>query len=328
MNIIRWGILSTANIGRTKLIPALQSAPLHQVLGICSRSEASARAAADEMKIERAYGSYEALLADPDIDAIYNPLPNHLHVDWTIKALEAGKHVLCEKPIGMDSADTERLIAAVAKFPQLKVMEAFMYRFHPQWQTVKPLVENDIGKLRQVHSHFAYNNRDAGNIRNSKDMGGGALLDIGCYCISVSRWMFNAEPRRVMAQITPFEGQEVDCLASGILEFAEGSASFTVSTKIEWMQYMEAFGEAGSVFVPLPFSPPIDKPTQIIHKRDNEQNTIDIIGADHYREMGNAFALSIINNTPVPTPLSDALANMNIIDAMFQSAAESRWVNV
>ena len=328
MTEIRWGVLSTANIALTKFIPALQKSAHNRVLAICSRTEQSARTAADDLKIERAYGSYEALLADPDIDAIYNPLPNHLHVDWTIKALEAGKHVLCEKPLGMDTADTERLLAACAKYPELKVMEAFMYRFHPQWYSVKPLVDKDIGKLRQVHSHFAYNNRDAGNIRNHKDMGGGALLDIGCYCISVSRWMFNAEPRRVMAQITPFDGQEVDCLASGILEIAEGSASFTVSTKIEWMQYMEAFGEAGSVFVPLPFSPLIDQPTQIIHKRNNEQNTIDIAGADHYLEMAEAFALSIVNNTPVPTPLSDALANMRVIDALFQSAAEARWIKL
>ena len=167
MQQLRWGVLSTAKIGREKVIPALQRSAHNQVLAICSRDAQSARQIADELQIERAYGTYEELLADPDIDAIYNPLPNHLHVDWSIKALQSGKHVLCEKPLGLNTADAQRLVDAAQAHPHLKVMEAFMYRFHPQWQLAKQLVdEGRIGKLHAVHSHFSYNNREADNIRN------------------------------------------------------------------------------------------------------------------------------------------------------------------
>jgi predicted dehydrogenase len=329
MKHIRWGVLSTAKIARQQVIPALQSSLHNQVVAICSRDLDQARTQANALNIARAYGSYEELLADPNIDAIYNPLPNHLHVDWTIKALAAGKHVLCEKPIGLDSADTQRLLDACASYPQLKVMEAFMYRFHPQWQQTKSLIDKGaIGPLRQIHSHFSYNNRDSDNIRNSKAMGGGALMDIGCYCVSLSRWLFNAEPQRVMAQITPFAGYEVDCLISALMEFEQGSASFTASTKIDPKQYMEATGEAGSLQIPIPFNPVGDSATQIIHTHSGQRDTLALAPHNHYRAMGDAFALSIINNTPVPTPLSDAMANMRVIDALFHSAAAARWISV
>ena len=329
MKPIRWGVLSTAKIARQHVIPALQNSRHNQVVAICSRDLDQARMHADALNIARTYGSYEELLAAPDIDAIYNPLPNHLHVDWTIKALAAGKHVLCEKPIGLDSADTQRLLDACNAYPHLKVMEAFMYRFHPQWPQAKTLIDSGaIGTLRQVHSHFSYNNRDSHNIRNSKAMGGGALMDIGCYSVSLSRWLFNAEPRRVMAHITPFEGYEVDCLISALMEFEQGNASFTVSTKVDPKQYMEATGETGSLLVPVPFSPAGDRSAQIIQQRSGQRETITLAPCNHYSAMGDAFALSIINNTPVPTPLSDAMANMRVIDALFTSAAEARWVTL
>ncbi|HSC67948.1 MAG TPA: Gfo/Idh/MocA family oxidoreductase [Cellvibrio sp.] len=327
MKKIRWGVLSTAKIGRTKVIPALQTSAHNEIIAICSRDEHSARKAADELGIARAYGSYNELLADPDVDAIYNPLPNHLHVEWSIKALEAGKHVLCEKPIGLSADDAQRLLAASQAHPELKVMEAFMYRFHPQWQKTKALIDaGAIGQLRTIHSHFAYNNRDADNIRNKIEMGGGALMDIGCYSISLSRWLFNAEPLQVMGHITPYEDSEVDCLTSGILEFDSGTATFTASTKIEWQQYMKASGDKGSIYIPLPFSPIADTATEIHLKRDDQRETFTLAPSDHYREMGDAFARSILNNQPVPTPLEDALANMRVIDAVFESAAEGRWI--
>lgn len=329
MQKIRWGVLSTAKIGRTKLIPALQSSAHNEVLAICSRSVQSARATADELHIERAYGSYEALLADPDIDAIYNPLPNHMHVDWSIKALQAGKHVLCEKPLGLNAADAQRLLDAAAAHPELKAMEAFMYRFHPQWQMAKALIDaGKIGKLLSVHSHFSYNNREPQNIRNSADMGGGALMDIGCYCISLSRWLFNAEPQRVLGHITPYENYEVDCLISAIMEFEQGSTTFTASTKIEPQQYMEASGELGSLFIPVPFNPIGDAATEIRIKHNGQSETIAIAPADHYRVMADAFALSILNQQPVPTPLQDAINNMHIIDGIFESAATGQWVDI
>jgi predicted dehydrogenase len=326
---IRWGILSTAKIGRTKVIPALQSSAHNEVLAICSRDQHSARTAADELGIARAYGSYDELLADPDIDAIYNPLPNHLHVDWSIKALQAGKHILCEKPLGLNADDAQRLLDAANAHPHLKAMEAFMYRFHPRWQIAKALIDSGrIGKLLTLHSHFSYNNRESQNIRNNVDMGGGALMDIGCYCISLSRWLFNAEPIQVIGQITPYEDYEVDCLVSGILEFDQGSATFTASTKIEPQQFMEAYGEKGSILLPIPFNPISDSETEIHIKHDGEAEIIEIEPGDHYREMVDAFALSIIHQQPVPTPLTDAINNMRVIDSVFASAAEGRWVEL
>lgn len=330
MKKIRWGVLSTAKIGREKVIPALQKSTHNQILAICSRDAQSARRVADELHIERAYGTYEELLADPDIDAIYNPLPNHLHVDWSIKALQAGKHVLCEKPLGLNTADAQRLVDAASAYPQLKMMEAFMYRFHPQWQLTKQLIdEGRIGKLHAVHSHFSYNNREANNIRNKVDMGGGALLDIGCYSISLSRWLFNEEPTQVLGQITPMPGEEVDCLTSGIMEFSAGSASFTAATKIEPVQYVEAIGDEGSLYLDRPFYNDSGTSVQTIRiTRNRVVEEIEVPDSNHYSAMGDAFALSIFNDSPVPTSLDDAIDNMRAIDAIFESAAKRQWIKL
>ena len=330
MQKLRWGVLSTAKIGREKVIPALQASQHNTVVAICSRDVQNARATADALGIAQAYGSYEDMLADPQIDAIYNPLPNHLHVDWSIKALQAGRHVLCEKPLGLNTADAQRLVDAARAHPHLKVMEAFMYRFHPQWQLAKKLVdEGAIGKLYAVHSHFSYNNREPDNIRNKAEWGGGALLDIGCYSVSLSRWLFNEEPNNVLGQITPMPGEEVDCLTSGIMEFPAGTASFTAATKIEAQQYAEAFGDQGSLYIERPFYNDSGLPVQKIRiTRNRVVEEIEVPDNNHYGAMGDALALSVFNNTPVPTPLEDALANMRCIDAIFQSAAERRWVRV
>ena len=330
MQKLRWGVLSTAKIGREKVIPALQASQHNAVVAICSRDLQNARATADSLGIAQAYGSYEDMLADPQIDAIYNPLPNHLHVDWSVKALQAGKHVLCEKPLGLNTADAQRLVDAARAHSHLKVMEAFMYRFHPQWQLAKKLVdEGAIGKLYAVHSHFSYNNREPDNIRNKAEWGGGALLDIGCYSVSLSRWLFNEEPNNVLGQITPMPGEEVDCLTSGIMEFPAGTASFTAATKIEAQQYAEAFGDQGSLYIERPFYNDSGLPVQKIRiTRNRVVEEIEVPDNNHYGAMGDALALSVFNNTPVPTPLEDAIANMRCIDAIFQSAAERRWVRV
>lgn len=330
MKKLRWGVLSTAKIGREKVIPALQKSTHNQALAICSRDTQSARRVADELHIERAYGTYEELLADPDIDAIYNPLPNHLHVEWSIKALQAGKHVLCEKPLGLNTADAQRLVDAARAHPQLKVMEAFMYRFHPQWQLAKQLVdEGRIGKLHAVHSHFSYNNREPDNIRNKAEWGGGALLDVGCYSISLSRWLFNEEPTQVLGQITPMPGEEVDCITSGIMEFSAGSASFTAATKIEPVQYVEAIGDEGSLYLERPFYNDSTDPVQRVRiTRNRVQEVIEVPDDNHYSAMGDAFALSIFNNSAVPTSLDDAIANMRAIDAIFESAAKRQWIKL
>lgn len=330
MQKLRWGVLSTAKIGREKVIPALQASHHNEVIAICSRNLQSASATAEALGIARAYGSYEEMLADPEIDAIYNPLPNHMHVDWSIKALQAGKHVLCEKPLGLDTADAQRLVDAASAYPQLKVMEAFMYRFHPQWQLAKKLVdEGHIGKLYAVHSHFSYNNREPDNIRNKAEWGGGALLDIGCYSISLSRWLFGEEPKQVLGHITAIPGHDVDCLTSSIMEFSAGSASFTAATKVEPIQYAEAIGDEGSLYIERPFYNDSGLPVQKIRiTRNRIVEEIEVPDHNHYGAMGDAFALSIFNNTAVPTPLADAIANMRCIDATFKSAAERQWVSV
>ncbi len=329
MQKLRWGVLSSAKIGRTKVIPAIQTSLLGEVVAIASRTQESADQAAKELGIKRAHGSYEALLADPNVDAIYNPLPNHLHVPWSIKAIEAGKHVLCEKPLGLNTTDVEKLIKAARQNPQLNVMEAFMYRFHPQWQTAKKLVQdNCIGQVRSIHSHFAYNNHDATNIRNIADWGGGALMDIGCYCISLARFIYDEEPLRVLGQITPYAGYEVDCFVSGIMEFADGNSTFTASTKSEAEQYVEIHGEQGSILIPLPFNPIADTITHIELKRDGVREQIVQLPSDHYRNMADAFAESVKQKITVPTPLSDALANMKIIDAIFSSAQTNQWISI
>lgn len=329
MEKLRWGVLSTAKIGCTNIIPAFNMSAFGEVVAIASRTQKSADKAARKLNIERAYASYDDLLSDPGIDAIYNPLPNHLHVPWSIKALKAGKHVLCEKPLGMNAEDVKSLIDITKQYPRLKMMEAFMYRFHPQWEAARELVLTDIiGKIRTIHSHFAYNNRDTNNIRNHLMMGGGALMDIGCYCISLARFLYNAEPSQVLGQMTPYVGQEVDCFVSGIMEFEQGNATFTASTKIEPAQYVEITGELGSIFIPLPFNPGADKKTYIVLTRNKTRKKIAIPASNHYRNMGDAFALSVLNNTPVPTPLDDALANMVVIDAVFKSIQQKCWVDI
>jgi predicted dehydrogenase len=329
MKKIRWGIISTANIGVAKVIPAIQKSKHNQVVAIASRDIGSAKAAAEKLSIEKAYGSYEALLADPEIDAIYNPLPNHLHIAYSMAVVEAGKHLLCEKPLGLNANDISPLLTFAEKNPQIKIMEAFMYRFHPQWQKTKEWVDADvIGKLRSIQTHFYYNNRDVDNIRNRAEWGGGALLDIGCYPISVARYLYAREPQRVFAQIIPWTGYEVDCLLTGVMDFTDAIASFTVATKIENGQMVLVSGEKGSIQINWPFNPePVDAQTLLL-RRDKKLELTELNPADQYSEMADAFALSILNNTPVPTPLADALANMRVIDAMFESAKNQEWVTL
>lgn len=329
MKKLRWGVLSTAKIARTKVIPAIQTSLTGEVVAIASRDLSKTRDITTPLGIKRAYGSYEELLADPNIDAIYNPLPNHMHVPYSIAALEAGKHVLCEKPLGLDTADAQKLLDAANAHPNLVTMEAFMYRFHPQWQLVKRWIdEGAIGKVRHIHSHFAYNNQDKSNIRNIPEWGGGALMDIGCYCISLSRFLLNAEPQRVMGQITPYEGFDVDCFVSGMLDFGSALSSFTAATKSEPEQYVDIHGEHGQIRLLIPFNPPSDSITQVHLKRDGKLAVHTQLPCDHYRIMTDAFADAVLNDKPVPTPLDDAIANMKIIDAIFASAKNSQWISL
>lgn len=329
MRKVRWGQLSTANIGLKKVLPGMMHSKYCEIVGISSRDIETARAAAKELNIPKAYGSYEDMLADPDIEAVYNPLPNHLHVPWSIKALEAGKHVLCEKPIGMTAADGQKLVDAAKKYPHLKVMEAFMYRHHPQWQRAKQLVdEGKIGELRTIHSFFSYFNVDPNNIRNQADIGGGGLMDIGCYNISLSRFIFKGEPQRVVGIVEHDPQLRTDRLASGIMDFGTGTATFTCSTQLSPYQRAIMYGTKGRVEIEIPFNAPPDVPCKMWYQHDGTIEEIVLPTTDQYGAQGDLMSLAILNDTPVPTPLTDAVANMRVLEAVLESSRERAWINV
>ena len=323
---VRWGVLSTAKIGMEQVIPAMQSGKYCEITTIASRNLNKAQAAAKQLGIPKAYGSYEELLADPDIDAVYIPLPNHLHVPWSIKALDAGKHVLCEKPIGLTTAQAQELLDAAQKRPQLKVMEAFMYRHHPQWQRARELVaDGKIGDLRTIQSFFSYYNVDPGNIRNKADIGGGGLMDIGCYCISLSRFIFDAKPRRVFG-IMEYDPQfNTDRLTSGILDFGRGTSTFTCSTQLMPYQRVNIFGTEGRVEIEIPFNAPTNRPCKMWHQHGTEMDEILLDVYNQYTIQGDLFSQAVLNDTDVPTPLEDAVANMKVIEALVQSAKSGTW---
>lgn len=324
---LRFGILSTAKIGAAKVIPAMQRGSLTQVTAIASRSIESAQAAASKLGIPHAFGSYEVLLASSEVDAVYIPLPNHLHVPWSIRALEAGKHVLCEKPIGLTAADAQTLVAAAARFPRLKIMEAFMYRHHPQWQKAKEIVrDGGIGRMRTIQAFFSYYNDDAGNIRNQIAFGGGALLDIGCYCVSLSRYILNAEPERVLGQIERDPRFGTDTMTSGLLDFGAVSSTFTCGTQLAPYQHVHIVGETGRVEIEIPFNAPPDKPCRIWHQHTGGIDEIAFPVCDQYTLQGDLFAASVLNDIPVPTPLTDAVANMRVLDALVRSANIGAWM--
>jgi len=322
MDKISWGILSTAKIGIKKVIPAIQAADNSTVTAIASRSASKAEEAAKELGIPTAYSSYEDLLADSSIDAIYNPLPNHLHVPRTLEAMKAGKHVLCEKPIGLDANEAQNLLDVTKEHPNLKVMEAFMYRFHPQWVRAKAMVDNgEIGELQAIESFFSYYNDDPDNIRNNAEMGGGGLMDIGCYCISLSRFLFESEPNKVFGRwkIDPDFG--TDYLASGVLDFDGGTSIFTCSTQTAADQRVNIVGTKGRIVIEIPFNAPTGQITRIWHFKDGEREEIEFDPVNQYTIQAHEFAKAVQNDMKVPTPLKDAVQNMKVIDAFRQSAA-------
>jgi predicted dehydrogenase len=329
MRKVRWGVLGTAKIGVEKVIPAMQKARYCEIAAIASRNDSQAAEIAAQLGIRKAYGSYEALLADDDIEAIYNPLPNHLHVSWSIKALEAGKHVLCEKPIGLTSNEGRLLVDAAAKHPKLKVMEAFMYRHHPQWQKARALVDDgQIGDLRTIQSFFSYFNDDPQNIRNRVEIGGGGMMDIGCYPISLSRFIFRKEPLRV-AGIAEYDNRfQTDRLDSAILDFGNGTSTLTCSTQLVPYQRVNIFGTEGRIEIEIPFNAPADRPCKMWHQHGTTIDEIVFDICDQYGIQGELFSLAVLNDTAVPTPIEDAVANMRVIECVFAAAREGKWVVV
>jgi predicted dehydrogenase len=323
---LRWGVLSTASIAREKWIPGVRRSARSEVVAIGSRDGEAAARAARELGIPRWHGSYEALLADPDVDAVYIPLPNHLHLEWTLAAVRAGKHVLCEKPLALTAADAEVMVEA-AHAAGVRLMEAFMYRLHPSWVAVRELVASGrIGGLRAVQSWFSYYNDDPENIRNIRAAGGGALYDIGCYCVNLSRMLFGAEPVRVVGSIVRDAASGVDVLASGLLDFDGGGvASFTCSTRTETDQRVHVYGTEGHVSIGIPFNIPPDRATHVFVTQGGEppvaphveRLTFDI--ADPYGVEADAFAASVLDGTPLPTPPADAVANLRVMERLVES---------
>ena len=329
MKKVRWGVLSTANIGLEKVLPAMQKGEYCEITAMASQNLERGKAAATQLGIPQAYGSYEELLADDNIDAVYIPLPNHLHVPWTKKALEAGKHVLCEKPIGLNTAEAEDLLACAKKHSQLKVMEAFMYRHHPQWLKAQQLVnEGKIGNLLNIHSFFSYYNADPANIRNMAEIGGGGLMDIGCYCISLARFIFNSEPQRVLGTMEYDPEFKTDRLCSGLLDFGDQSSTFTCSTQLTSYQRVNIFGTEGRIEIEIPFNAPPDQPCRIWHQQDEKLEEITFELCDQYTIQGDLFSQAILNKTEVPTPLIDSVKNMRVLDAVINSAESDAWVTL
>jgi len=327
---VRWGVLGAARIAAKKVIPAMQGGAHCEIVGLASRERAKGELAARQLGIPKTYGSYEELLVDPELDAVYNPLPNHLHVPWSIRALESGKHVLCEKPIALSVAEVETLIAARDRTGR-KIQEAFMVRTHPQWLGVRDLVRSGrIGELRSIVSYFAYFNDDPANVRNVAAFGGGALLDIGCYPITISRFLFGEEPQRVSGLVDRDPRFGVDRVTSAVLEFPSGQAVFTVGTQLVHGQRVEVLGTRGRIEVEIPFNAPNDRPCRVFvdDGRDVFGSGIETLTfgtCDQYQVQGELFSRAILEDAPVPIPLEDALANMRVIEAVFRSAESGGW---
>jgi predicted dehydrogenase len=336
---VRWGVLGASHFALMASIPAMQKAPLVEVVALSSRSLEKAKKAAAQVGVPVAYGSYEELVSDPNIDAIYNPLPNNLHVPWSIKAARAGKHVLCEKPIALTAAEAAELLQVQKETGKL-IAEAFMVRYHPQWQVVAELVKSGrIGAVRAVQTAFSYTNTDLDNIRNQKEVGGGALYDIGGYAINTARLVFGTEPKRAvgLCDLDPESG--CDRLTSAILDFGSGQATFVVGTQHVPYQRVHVFGTKGHIEVEIPFNAPHDRPCKVYvdegfegapdftvaRSSDDRRELVPVPAANHYTLQGQLFSQAILSGAGVQNDMQAAVANMKVIDALFRSSSSGRW---
>jgi predicted dehydrogenase len=324
---VSWGVLSTANIAVGKVIPAMKKSEMSLADAIASRSAERAMSVAAELDVPRSYGSYQELLADTDIEAVYIPLPNHLHAEWTIAAAEAGKHILCEKPLAMTSAEARTMVAA-CESAGVRLMEAFMYRLHPLWVTVMGLIDDGaIGDVRSVRTVFSYYNDDPGDIRNTVETGGGALYDIGCYAVSVARLVFGSEPTDIKSAIMRDEHFGTDVLTSAVLDFGGRHASFVCSTLMEPDQRVDIYGTQGRLVVEIPFNIPPDRPTRLLQVAGGSPPVAphvvvhEVGTADPYTVEADAFSRAIRMGSAVPVSPADAVANLEVIEAIFAAAA-------
>ncbi|MEA1911123.1 MAG: Gfo/Idh/MocA family oxidoreductase [Spirochaetota bacterium] len=331
---IKWGVLGDAGIARKFVIPGMQAGKYSEITAIASRDINKSKKTAEALGIEKAYGSYEDLLADKSIEAVYIPLPNHLHVEWSIKAMEAGKHVLCEKPFALTVSDVKRAMETRDRYG-IKMGEAFMVRTHPQWLKARELTSSeDFGKLKAVQGFFSYSNFDASNIRNSysSDMGGGGIWDIGCYPVNTSRFLFREEPTRVISAAEYDPKFKTDILSSAILDFPSGQATFIISTQISPYQRMLAVGTKKHIEIKIPFNSPSTFPTELYYDDSNveeeERNKIIIDTCHQYTMQGDAFSKAIKDNTEVPVPLEDTIYNTAVLTSLYKSAKSGKWENV
>lgn len=329
---LNWGVIGTGKIARDHVIPAMQRGEFSHISAVASRSKQKAEGTAAELGIRKAYGSYEELLADPGIQAVYIPLPNHLHVEWSIKALEAGKHVLCEKPFTLTTEEVKRVMDVRDK-TGMKIAEAFMVRSNLQWLKARELVRDaDFGELKAVQGFFSYYNDDPGNIRNNPEMGGGGIWDIGCYPINTSRFIFGEEPVRVAASAEYDPVFRVDRLASVLLEYPSGKAQFISGTQISPFQRMLFVGTKKHLEVEIPFNAPSKTPARILvgddFTRSEERHSIELPVCNQYTLQGDAFSKAVLNNTEVPVPLEDTLKNTAVLTAVYRAAESGKWENV
>jgi predicted dehydrogenase len=329
MTPLRWGVLGTSRIARTQVIPAMLASGNHRMVAIGSRDTGRAADFARALGVPRSYGSYEELLDDPEVEAVYNPLPNHLHVPWTVRALAAGKHVLCEKPIALNAAEARTLAQAQHDSGRF-VAEAFMVRSHPQWLRARELVrEGRIGTLGLVTGHFSYPRRDPNDVRNRVEFGGGVLLDIGCYPITMSRWLFGEEPTEVVALIDRDPDTGVDRLSSGLLRFPSGQSAFTSGGELALHQAMHLYGASGHLSVEIPFNPPHNEPSRIVLDDGRDlvgggRTVIDLPPVNQFAQQADRFADAIRGKGELPVSVQDSVANMAVIDALFRSAETRR----
>ncbi len=326
---VQWGVLGAATIAMEQVIPALKKSKHSELLAIASRNIEKAREAAKSSQIPKYYGSYQELLDDKEIEAVYIPLPNHLHVKWAINALKARKHVLVEKPIAMSSSEARKLMDEANKHPDLKIAEAFMYKYHPQWVRVKEMITNGaIGQLKTIQSSFSFFDDDPKSIVNNKEFGGGSLMDIGCYPISISRFLFDTEPTSVLATIDYHPEFEVDILATGILEFESGNSSFFSGIQLTENQQVHIFGTEGSIEFELPFNPPNDKSARIWWTKGGHKKEISFEICNQYTLQADSFSLAILENKEVTTDLEDACKNMVIIEKLKESDRSGKRISL
>jgi predicted dehydrogenase len=327
MESVRWGVLGVANIFIKRVLPPLLKLDCVDVTAIASRSEEKARSAAQAFGIAKSYGSYEDLLADRDIEAVYIPLPNHLHTEWIRKAADAGKHILCEKPLALNAQQAASSVEYAAK-RGVRLMEAFMYRFHPQWQRARELARvGEIGEILAVQTTFAYDLKDPDNIRNKPAMGGGALMDIGCYAVSMPRFIFGREPERVIGLFTRDPSFKTDILSSAILDFGGSRSVFTVATQCFQAQRVDIFGTSGKMHIGIPLNMYSDVPAEltVITTFGERRPVLPVV--DQYGLEFEAFSKALRQDLPVPTPAEDAVANQKVLDALLRSESSGSWEN-